>query len=60
MAQQGTRTVNTDIAIFRERSPSKEQENKRGYRGTLIHALEKRLRERERENYSGGARPLIY
>ena len=24
--------------------------------GTLIHALEKRLKERERENYSGGAR----
>ena len=48
MAQQGTRNVNTDIAISRERSPSKEQENKRGYRGTLIHALEKRLRERER------------
>jgi len=25
---------------------------------TLIHALEKRLKERERENCSGGARPL--
>ena len=26
--------------------------------GTLIHALEKRLREREREDRSGGDRPL--
>ena len=26
--------------------------------GTLIHALEKRLREREREDHSAGARPL--
>ena len=29
-------------------------------RGTLIHALEKRLREREREDSSGRARPPIY
>ena len=42
----------------RERGQSKEQENKRGtWRGTLIHALEKRLRERERENRFVRARP---
>ena len=48
-----------DIAIPRECGPSKEQENKKKgtWRGTLIHALEKRLRERDRENHFGGARP---
>ena len=49
----------TNIAIPRERGLSKEQEKIKGTRGggTLIHALEKRLRERERENHSGGAGP---
>ena len=48
----------TNIAILKECGPSKKQENKRGtWRGTLIHALEKRLREREREDCFGGARP---
>ena len=41
----------TDIVIPRECGPSKEQEKgKRGTsRGILIHALEKRLRKRDRE-----------
>ena len=41
----------TNIAIPRERGLSKEQEKIKGTRGggTLIHALEKRLKERERK-----------
>ena len=33
MAQQGTRNVKTDIAIPKERGPSKEWENKNGVHG---------------------------
>ena len=70
------RKCKTNIAIPRECGPSKEQEKGKGgtWRGTLIHALDKRLRERERErereeeeeeeeeegNHLGGASPLIY
>ena len=56
------RKCKSDIAIPRERDPSKKQENKRGiWRGTLIHALEKRLREREKEKTAlEGLSPLIY
>ena len=48
-----------------ERGPSKEQEKYMGKKrgGTLIHALEKRLREREREREKmalEGLCPLIY
>ena len=52
------RKCKTDIAIPRKCGPSKEQENKREYmEGTLIHALEKRLRKRERKDHSEGVRP---
>ena len=47
----------------RECGPSKEQEKLKGTkRGeTLIHALEKRLKEREKEKTTlKGLRPLIY
>ena len=47
----------------RECGPSKEQEKLKGTkRGeTLIHALEKRLKEREKEKTTlEGLRPLIY
>ena len=54
------RKCKTDIAIPREHDPSKEQENQKGTRrgGTLIHALEKSLRERREEKTAlEGARP---
>ena len=53
----------TNIAIPRERGLSKEQEKIKGTTGggTLIHALEKRLREREKEKtILEGLGPLIY
>ena len=46
------------IVIPKECGPSKKQENKMGYmEGPLIHALEKRLKERESEDCFEGARP---
>ena len=53
----------TDIAIPRECGPSKVQEKGKGgtWRGTLIHALEKRLRKREKEETTQeGLGPLFY
>ena len=49
----------TNIFVPREHGPSKKAGKVKGTKrgGTLIHALEKRLRERERENHSRGARP---
>ena len=57
------RKCKIDIVMTRERGPRKEQEKVKGTkRGeTLIHALEKRLKEREKEKTTlEGLRPLIY
>ena len=52
------RKCKTDIVIPREHGPSKKQESKRGtWRRALIYALEKKLRDKEREDRFRGARP---
>ena len=58
MAQQGTGNVKQTFPYPGNAAQARSRKIKRGtWRRTLIHALEKRLRERERENYFGGARP---
>ena len=57
------RKCKTDIAIPIIHGSSKEQKKIKGTRrgGTLIHALEKRLREREKEKTTQeGLGPIIY
>ena len=61
MAQQGTENVKQTLPYPRNATQARSRKSKVGtWMGTLIHALEKRLRERERENCSGRLGPLIY
>ena len=61
MAQLGTTNVKAEIAIPRERDPSKKQGEKRGYTemgNPNTCSREVDLRKGEGENHSEGARPL--
>ena len=50
MAQQGTGNVKQTLPYLGNTAQARSRKIKGGtWRGTLIHALEKRLRERERE-----------
>ena len=61
MAQQGTRNVKQTLSYLRNAAQAKIKKIKGTRRGgALIHALKKRLREGEREDRSGGAKPPIY
>ena len=58
MAQQGTGNVNQIFPYIGNVGQARNKKIKGGtWRGTLIYALEKKLRERERGNRSRGARP---
>ena len=59
MAQQGIGIVKQILPYSGKAGQARRRkiEGNR-WRGTLIHALEKRLKERERENHSRGDRPL--
>ena len=58
MAQQGTGNVKQTLLDLGNAAQARSRNVKGGtWRGTLIYALEKRLRERKKENCSGRARP---
>ena len=59
MAQKGTRNVNQTLPYLGNMAQARSRKIRRGtWMEALIHALEKRLREREREDRSRGAKPL--
>ena len=62
MAQQGMGNVNQTLLYPGNATQARSRKIKRGtWRGTLIHALEKRLREREKKKTAlEGLGPLIY
>ena len=58
MAQQGTGNVKQTLPHPRNMAQAGRGKIKGGtWMGTLIHALKKRLKEREKENRSRGAKP---